>query len=87
MLIEQLPPPSGDKPLTIILAPTSIIAIPAIELDEFPCLARLVAKSEFKKPTIDLFDHWKNQSDAFEALLAHLAKRSKKTNSIIGIYA
>ena len=65
MFKQQLPAPSADTQLTLIVAPTSIVGIPAIELNEFPFLARLVASSEFKKPTVDIYDHWKNQSDAF----------------------
>ena len=75
---EQIPPSSENKEVTFIVAPTSILSIPAIDLNEFPLLSRLVAKAETKNDrTVDFYDHWKNQSTAFEKLLNHIAGRGK----------
>ncbi len=79
---KQLPSHQDNKDITFIVSPTSIVSIPAIELDEFPLLSRLVARAATKNDkTVDFYDHWKNQSKAFEALLSHIAKRGDNVNS------
>jgi hypothetical protein len=75
---EQIPASPESKAVTFIVAPTSILSIPAIDLNEFPLLSRLIAKAATKNDrTVDFYDHWKNQSAAFEKLLNHIAKRGK----------
>ncbi len=78
-------PVLADKPeLTILISPTSIINIPAIDFDEFTFLSELIANCKTKNDeTLDVYDHWKNQSEAFENLLRHIAVRGKKTDSNI----
>ncbi|HEY5968843.1 MAG TPA: hypothetical protein VIU35_12780 [Chitinophagaceae bacterium] len=73
------PPP---KEITILIAPTPVISIPAVEINELPSIAANKAKSEFEedKYEFDIFDHWKNQTGGSENLLALLSQRN--TSSI-----
>ena len=81
---EQMPSPLEIKEITFVVAPTSILSIPAIDLNEFPLVSRKIAKCSTKgDKTVDFFDHWKNQSEDFEKLLNHIAKRGKIDNSVI----
>jgi hypothetical protein len=83
---EQMPSPSplGNKEITFVIAPTSILSIPAIDLNEFPLLGGAITRCATKSDkTVDFFDHWKNQSEDFEKLLNHIAKRGKIDNSVI----
>lgn len=83
-LEEQIPSSRENKDVTFVVAPTSILSIPAIDLNEFPLLSRLVAKAATKNDrTVDFYDHWKNQSEAFEKLLHHIARRGKIVNTKI----
>jgi hypothetical protein len=61
-----------------VVAPTSLVSIPAIELDNFPWFIRWLAKSEFKKDVYeyDVYDHWRSQSRAVEKFMLMLAERN-----------
>jgi len=79
---EQIPTPQEPKDVTFVVAPTSILSIPAIDLNEFPLISRLIAKAATKNDrTVDFYDHWKNQGADFEKLLNHIAKRGKITDA------
>ena len=82
---KQIPAPhSNSVELTLIISPTSIFSIPALDFDEFPLIGGLIAKCKTADDeTVDLFDHWKNQSGPFEKLLLHIAKRGQKKDSKI----
>lgn len=66
------------KEVTIVVVPTSLISIPAIEFDEFPLIVRFIANRKFDKDVyeFDLFDHWRNQSKAGEKFLSLLSERN-----------
>lgn len=82
---EQLALPADKqaRPLTLIVAPTPVVSIPAIDFDEFPFLVRFLAKRAFNKNKyeFDVFDHWKNQSATFEELLSVLVGRGDQARS------
>lgn len=71
-------PNHQPKAVTMLVSPTSVVGIPAIELNEFPLLVRSIATSEFEKDVyeFDIFDHWRNQSKASENLLTVLSTRN-----------
>jgi hypothetical protein len=79
-LADQLsvPPNHQPKAITILVSPTSVVGIPAIELNEFPLLVREIAISKFEKDIyeFDIFDHWRNQSKETEKLLTVLSTRN-----------
>lgn len=78
----QMPPPQAVKDITFIVAPTSILSIPAIDFDELPFISEKVGKCKTDDdPLVDFYDHWKNQSAGFEKLLSHLANRGKKVDA------
>ena len=55
-----------------------------MDFDEFPTIGGILARCTTKgDETIDFFDHWRNQSKEFEALLLHISARGKKHNSKI----
>jgi hypothetical protein len=72
---DPLLPP---KEVALVVAPTSLVSIPAIELDNFPWFIRWLAKSEFKKDVYeyDVYDHWRSQSRAVEKFMLMLAERN-----------
>jgi hypothetical protein len=67
-----------EKDITIVVAPTSLISIPAIEFEEFPWLVSFLAKKEFKKDVyeFDVYDHWQNQRRAVEKFMQQLSERN-----------
>jgi hypothetical protein len=71
-------PLNPPKEVTIVVVPTSLISIPAIEFEEFPFVVRTMAKMKFKRHVyeFDLYDHWKNQSQASEKFMQQLAERN-----------
>jgi len=80
-MVEQFDhddPTAAPKELTLVVAPTSLISIPAIELDEFPWFVSFMANLAFNKDVyeFDIYDHWKNQSKAAEKFIALLAQRN-----------
>lgn len=80
-MVEQFDhdtPLSFPKEVTLVVAPTSVVSIPAIEFKEFPGLVSTLAKSKFNEDIyeFDVFDHWRNQSYAAEKLIKQLAERN-----------
>jgi hypothetical protein len=82
---KQIPNDDEPFPLTIIVSPTAIIDIPAIDFSEFTRLSEKIAEcsTEKEKHNFDIYDSWKNQSRGFESLLARFASRGINTNSKI----
>lgn len=81
---KQIPILTNKPELTIIISPTSIINIPAIDFNEFTFLGETIAKCMTKKDeTLDIYDHWRNQSNTFETLLHHIATRGTTIGSNI----
>lgn len=84
-LAQQLikAPTHQPKAVSLVVSPTSVIGIPAIELNEFPLLVSAIATKQFKGNVykFDVFDHWRNQSKAMENLLTVLSTRNLPTTS------
>jgi hypothetical protein len=81
---KQVPILVNKPELTIIISPTSIINIPAIDFNEFTFLGELLAECKTKTDeTLDVYDHWRNQSNTFEVILHHIATRGAKVGSDI----
>ena len=82
-LAEQLmkDPAHQPKAVSMVVSPTSVIGIPAIELNEFPLLVSKIATHQFEGNVykFDVFDHWRNQSKATENLLTVLSTRNLPT--------
>jgi len=70
--------PNSPKEITIVISPTPVISIPAVELNELPSIAARIAEGKFEddRYEYDIFDHWKNQTKGSENLLSVLSKRN-----------
>ena len=88
-MTEQLKrdPSAPVKELMLVVAPTSIVSIPAIELDEFPWFVSFAANKQFNSTVyeFDIYDHWKNQSKAAEKFIALLAERNNASTTSPGV--
>jgi len=80
-------PAAPPKELTLVVAPTSLVSIPAIELDEFPWFVSFMAKLQFNRKVyeFDVYDHWRNQSNAAEKFIALLAQRNNASTISPGV--
>jgi hypothetical protein len=76
---------SDSFALTIIVSPTAIIDIPALDFSEYTFLAEKIVVCETNKEgeNLDIYDSWKNQSPDFEKLLARIAARGNSSNSTV----
>jgi hypothetical protein len=80
-------PTAPVKELTLVVVPTSLVSIPAIELDEFPWFVSFMANLKFNKEVyeFDVYDHWRNQSKAAEKFIALLAERNTSLTTSPGV--